>query len=123
MNKYKTTIQPADRNPEFEVVVGYAFHRGDPGRTSGPPERCYPPEPAYIEIISVMHGAIDIEIYLSDEQMAWIEQEIEADITAAQEAAAERHDEQMREYRAEYLQEAKRDPADARNIEYWEKFA
>ncbi len=89
MSKYKTTIQPADRNPEFEVVVEYAFHKGDPGRTSGPPERCYPPEPAYVEIISVMHGAIDIEIYLSDAQMTTIEGEIEADITAAREMGEE----------------------------------
>ena len=105
MSNYKTTVQPADRNPEFEVVVEYAFHKGDPGRTSGPPERCYPPEPAYIEIISVMHGAIDIEIYLSDEQMAWIEQEIESKITEQQaydeDQAAEARREEIRDWRYE----------------------
>lgn len=116
MSKYKTTVQPADRNPEFEVTVEYFAHAADDGG------REYPSSPAYIEIISVMHGAIDIERYLSDEQMTTIEEEIEADITAGQEAAAERHDEQMREYRAEYLAETKRDLTDARNIEYWEKF-
>ena len=99
MSKYKTTVQPADRNPEFEVVVEYAFHKGDPGRTSGPPERCYPPEPAYLEIISVMHGAIDIEQYLSDEQMAWIEQEIESKITEQEEQDDERYE------RSEVIQE------------------
>jgi hypothetical protein len=84
MSKYKTTVQPADRNPEFEVVVEYAAHKVDDGG------REYPSSPAYLEIISVMHGAIDIEQYLSDEQMAWIEQGIESKITG--QAAADEQD-------------------------------
>jgi hypothetical protein len=79
---YKTTIQPADRNPEFEVVVEYDYHKGDPGRYYGAPELCYPAEPAYVEIISVMHNGVDIEQYLSDDIMTTIEQECEADETA-----------------------------------------
>ena len=120
--KHRTTIQPADRNPEIAVVVEYTYHKGSPGRLSGPPENCYPPEPAYIEIESITHGGINLTDYLADHILIDIEQEIEADITAAQEAAMERHDEQMREMRAEYLAEAKRDLSDARNIEYWEKY-
>ena len=84
MSKHKTTVQPADRNPEFEVTVEYFAHAADDGG------REYPSSPAYLEIISVMHGAIDIEIYLSDEQMAWIEQEIESKIT--EQAAADEQD-------------------------------
>ena len=32
---------------DFEVVG--AYYAGDPGRVSGPPERCYPPEPSMFE--------------------------------------------------------------------------
>lgn len=99
--KFKTTVQPADRNDEIEVTVEYDYHKGSPGRLSGPPERCYPPEPAYVEIINVMHGSIDIEPYLSDDIMINIEQEIEADIQSAHELAMERRDEQLRDERYE----------------------
>lgn len=116
MSKFRTTIQPADRNPEIAVVVEYHYHKADDGG------REYPSSPAYIEIESITHGGINLTDYLADHILIDIEQEIEADITAAQEAAMERHDEQMREMRAEYLAEAKRDLSDARNIEYWEKY-
>ena len=33
-----------------ELRVSYSATPGDPGRTSGPPERCYPPEPPEFEI-------------------------------------------------------------------------
>ena len=99
MSNYKTTVQPADRNPEFEVVVEYFAHAADDGG------REYPSSPAYLEIISVMHGAIDIEIYLSDEQMAWIEQEIESKITEQQaydeDQEAEARREEIRDWRYE----------------------
>lgn len=104
--KYKTTVQPADRNPEIEVVVEYDYHKGHPGRLSGPPENCYPPEPAYIEIITVMHKGTDIADYLSDNQMTTLEEEIgqaEDDVRAVQES--------------EYW-DMKRE--DARYPEYWE---
>ena len=29
---------------EFELVIDYDINPYDPGRTSGPPEDCYPPE-------------------------------------------------------------------------------
>lgn len=38
---------------EIEYEVTAHFHPGSPGRTSGPPDKCYPAEPAEIEIISV----------------------------------------------------------------------
>ena len=37
---------------ECNFIVSGNFSPGDPGRTSGPPERCYPPEPAEFEILS-----------------------------------------------------------------------
>lgn len=35
------------------MVFKVEYHEGDPGRISGPPENCYPPEPPEIEIITV----------------------------------------------------------------------
>lgn len=104
--KWKTTVQPADRNPEIEVIVEYDYHKGSPGRLWGPPERCYPPEPAYVEIINVMHGAIDIEQYLSDEAMTTIEWDIEQAEIAERDYQEGQHADMCRD--------------DARNIEYWE---
>ena len=31
------------------------YYPGDPGRVSGPPERCYPPEPAEGEVTSLTY--------------------------------------------------------------------
>jgi predicted secreted Zn-dependent protease len=88
--KYTTTIQPADRHDEIEIVVEYDYHKGSPGRLSGPPENCYPAEPAYVEIISVMHNGVDIERYLHDDTMIDIEQAIEDHVTG--QAAADEQD-------------------------------
>lgn len=33
------------------LQVTFTYFPGDPGRTSGPPERCYPPEPAEFEVV------------------------------------------------------------------------
>jgi hypothetical protein len=38
---------------EMEARVAYTYLPGDPGRLSGPPEDCYPPEPAEVDIRSV----------------------------------------------------------------------
>ena len=102
MAKYKTTIMLAERNGEIAIEVEYAYHKGDPGRYSGPPEKCYPSEPAYVEIISVMHGSIDIADYLSDEQTTTLEQEIEAMICAKEAYEEEQYYDGLREDRDLY---------------------
>ena len=38
---------------ETELVIYFTFTPGDPGRYSGPPENCYPAEPAEVEFDSV----------------------------------------------------------------------
>lgn len=97
MSKYRTTIQPADRNPEIAVVVEYEYHKADDGG------REYPSTPAYIEILAIVHNGIDIADYLHDDTIIDIEQEIEADMDAAREASEENAAECMAEYRAECL--------------------
>lgn len=97
MSKFRTTIQPADRNPEIAVVVEYTYHKADDGG------RECPSTPAYIEIESIAHGSINLTDYLADHILINIEQEIEADMDAAREAAEENAAECMAEYRAECL--------------------
>lgn len=58
----KTTI-------EIEVEVEYTYNKGDPGYMSGPPERCYPPEPESAEIISVSLNGFDIYEALTTKQI------------------------------------------------------
>ncbi len=41
------------RNKSLEVVFECYVSAGSPGRTWGPPEDCYPPEPAEIEFADV----------------------------------------------------------------------
>jgi hypothetical protein len=38
----------------------YTYTPGDPGRCSGPPERCYPPEPAEVEISKLTYNDQDV---------------------------------------------------------------
>lgn len=83
MSKFSTHI-------EFPVGVEYAYHKGTPGKLSGPPENCCPPEPSWVEIIAVMVGGVDVTEQLSDAQMTTLEQEIENKVTG--EAAAAEQD-------------------------------
>ena len=39
---------------EVEITVEAKYIPGDPGRLSGPPEDCYPPEPPEVEIVSAV---------------------------------------------------------------------
>jgi hypothetical protein len=46
-----TTLEIGGRQIEIEVT--YDYTPGTPGKTYGPPEKCYPPEPDDVDIISV----------------------------------------------------------------------
>lgn len=39
---------------DADVWIEYEYSPGDTGRTSGPPERCYPPEPEELYVHSVL---------------------------------------------------------------------
>ena len=51
MGTHETTFE---REDGMEVTVGYTVTPYDPGRTSGPPEDCYPPEGGEAEIVYVL---------------------------------------------------------------------
>ena len=84
--KYKTTIEL--RGGDAEVVVEYDAHKGHPGRTYGPPENCFPAEPAWVEVIAVEYGGCTITDSLTGAQIESLADEIAAaedDERAAQE--------------------------------------
>jgi hypothetical protein len=85
---YTTTIEL--RGGDAEIVVEYDYYKGDPGRMYGPPELCYPSEPAYVDIIAVTYGGVTITDSLSESQLEALEQEIMDDIT--ERAAADEQD-------------------------------
>lgn len=48
--EYQTTLPDTD----LEVLITFDYTPYDPGRTSGPPENCYPPEGGDAEITSII---------------------------------------------------------------------
>jgi hypothetical protein len=86
--KYTTTIEL--RGGDAEIVVEYDYFKGSPGRTYGPPERCYPSEPAHVEIIAVTYNGVTITDSLSESQIESLEQEIMDNMT--ERAAADEQD-------------------------------
>jgi len=56
--RYQTFTTLLDGTEE-EVVCEFDFSPGDPGRTYGPPEKCYPPEPDELDITEVQNLAGD----------------------------------------------------------------
>lgn len=46
---------PTDLNFTLPVTALYLYHPGDPGKYSGPPETCYPSEPAEVELVDVLY--------------------------------------------------------------------
>ena len=62
----------------LEVTVKASYIPGSPGKLSGPPEHCYPEEPAEVELLSI-HGDEGFVLdpsELSDSERKWLEQAV-----------------------------------------------
>ena len=69
-----------DTAETLEVSVTASYIPGTPGRFSGPPEHCYPEDPAEVELLSI-EGDADFNLdpaELSDAERARLEQEVVA---------------------------------------------
>lgn len=91
--KYGTTIEL--RGGDAEIVVEYTAHKGQSSGLHGPAE------PAWIEIDAVTYGGCTITDDLRESQIEALQQEIEDDIIAAEEAAMERRADEVRDERYE----------------------
>ena len=69
-----------DASETLEVTVKANYIPGSPGRFSGPPEHCYPEEPAEVELLSIHgDGGFVLDPYeLSDKERSRLEQDVVA---------------------------------------------
>lgn len=61
---------------DMEARIEYSFIPGDPGRLSGPPEDCYPPEPAEVDITSIQFRHSKTQPWFD---CRWLEDMLETD--------------------------------------------
>ena len=66
MNFLFTTLITAPEGNEIEVDVEFDYTPGDPGQLYGPPEDCWPPEPAEVEICDVIYDGVSVIERLCD---------------------------------------------------------
>lgn len=109
--RHVATVSVGWAHPETEEEfrVECSVSPSDPGRLYGPPERCYPPEPAEVEVLRVFDEETGKErpdlVAVVEADLASIEVEAIEDAedrhVAAYEDACERRAEERREERWE----------------------
>lgn len=65
MGSFRTSFSIEWHGHTLEGTANY--YPGDPGRTSGPPEKCYPPEPDELEINTLTRNGQDVSFLLDFE--------------------------------------------------------
>ena len=67
-----------DASETLEVTVKASYNPGSPGKLSGPPEHCYPEEPAEVELLSIRgdNGFVLDPSELSSGERSRLEQEV-----------------------------------------------
>lgn len=50
---------------DIEFRVSGTYYPGDPGQTSGPPEKCWPPEPDAFETDDLMIGDVEVSLVIA----------------------------------------------------------
>jgi len=65
MSSHKLTFSIEWFGNELKGTADY--YPGDPGRVSGPPEKCYPPEPDELDILTLTHNGHDVHFMLDSE--------------------------------------------------------
>jgi hypothetical protein len=85
---HKTTItfHVEREEVEIELRIEGRYHPGDPGQTFGPPENCYPSEPAEAEVEALWMGGHPWAGTLTDEEEEAV---IEALIVSAEESISD----------------------------------
>lgn len=80
-------VTDANGNP---FTVEYEYEPGSPGNTSGPPERCYPDEPASLMITAVYIAGelIETDVFSDAVIERWEQELCEKQILADEEEAA-----------------------------------
>jgi hypothetical protein len=61
---------------DVDCTVTFDFWPGDPGKTSGPPENCYPEEPAELEMTKVEVNGKDVLVELSDKTLEGLHERV-----------------------------------------------
>jgi len=77
---FNWTIEDKD-GKEYILTIEYRGY-SDPGRVSGPPEDCYPPE-GEIEILSITGAPDDVIYALTDTQLDAIDERAFEDLDTA----------------------------------------
>lgn len=94
-------------------VAGYVVHSfGDPGRLTGPPEHCYPPEGADIEVLTLALNGHTVPVgVISREMLDEIKDQIEQEASERVQAENDAYADFQRDVNSEMMRESAKELA------------